>query len=668
MTANPDIDARTADVIRAATDAARVGRIRQACEIGEAGLADGGDPAALHAMIGWLLIRAQQFESSISHLQQAHLRRPADPVILRNLAIALSSCERHADTLALLTSDLVAAKGDVELLKMRGFAAQASEDFDAAVESYERVVAANPDDWEIWNNLGNAKVGAGDLAGGVAALRRAAELNPNVAPTRLNLARALRQSGELGQAEAELRQMALNFRNDSVVHTELADLFSDAGNHEEAERALQAAIEREPRNSDLYVRLGRQQLMVLAGDRAERSFDQALALQPDNAEAFTALTFALEHYRPDGLSELMARARAISLGGHALALLEAVIAWRERRYEAGIEALRGIPEAFEPQWRWQLEAQLLNGLGRYDAAFAAFKRLNDTHAADPSDPIRRATELRHRLQDQLRTVTPQWRDGWRARPIPAPNAPAFLLGFPRSGTTLLDTMLMGNPQVRVMEERPVMLRVEAEIGGLEAMAQLDDEGVENARRRYFEIAAEYVERREGTLLVDKSPLHLQRLPQIVRLFPNAKIILALRHPADVVLSCFMSNFRLNSAMANFLRLDTAAEFYDLTFSMWEKASSLFPVEVHTVVYERLIEDPEATLKPVVEALGLSWHPEMLDHQRTAEARGPISTASYAQVVRPLYREASGRWRKYRQHLESVLPTLEPWIRKFGYDL
>jgi hypothetical protein len=177
-----------------------------------------------------------------------------------------------------------------------------------------------------------------------------------------------------------------------------------------------------------------------------------------------------------------------------------------------------------------------------------------------------------------------------------------------------------------------------------------------------------VELREGSLLVDKSPLYLQRLPQIYRLFPDARFILALRHPADVLLSCFMSNFRLNSSMSNFLQLDSAAEFYDLTFAMWEKSLGLFPVDVHTVVYERLIEDPEAQLKPVVEALELEWRPDMIEHQRAAQSRGIITTASYAQVTEPLYRRSVGRWQHYRKHLEPILPMLQPWIEKLGYEI
>jgi hypothetical protein len=121
-------------------------------------------------------------------------------------------------------------------------------------------------------------------------------------------------------------------------------------------------------------------------------------------------------------------------------------------------------------------------------------------------------------------------------------------------------------------------------------------------------------------------------------------------------------------MCNFLRLDTGAEFYDLTFRTWENARQVLPLNVHTVVYEQMVQDPPAILRPVVEALGLEWHEGMLDHTKTAAERGLIKTASYAQVTQPIYTRSVGRWERYRKHLEPVLPVLAPWIEKFGYTI
>lgn len=130
----------------------------------------------------------------------------------------------------------------------------------------------------------------------------------------------------------------------------------------------------------------------------------------------------------------------------------------------------------------------------------------------------------------------------------------------------------------------------------------------------------------------------------------------------------MSNFRLNSAMSNFLRLEDAAEFYDLTFQHWQRSRELFAPDVHIIRYERLIENVEQEVRPLFEFLGLEWRAEALDHRSTAKARGLITTASYSQVTEPIYQRAAGRWVRYRDRLEPVLPVLRPWADAFGYEI
>jgi hypothetical protein len=170
------------------------------------------------------------------------------------------------------------------------------------------------------------------------------------------------------------------------------------------------------------------------------------------------------------------------------------------------------------------------------------------------------------------------------------------------------------------------------------------------------------------LVVDKMPLNIARLPIIHRLFPDARIVFALRHPYDVVLSCFITNFSLNYAMANFLDLGDAARLYDLTMRCWVRCNEVFPLRMHDIRYEALVEDLEGSVRPLLDFLGLEWEEGMLDHRRAAAERGYVATASYAQVVEQVYGRARGRWRRYREELGDVLPMLEPWAHRFGYDV
>jgi hypothetical protein len=263
-------------------------------------------------------------------------------------------------------------------------------------------------------------------------------------------------------------------------------------------------------------------------------------------------------------------------------------------------------------------------------------------------------------------VTPDWAS---RMPTLAPDDGipdlAFVVGFPRSGTTLLDTFLMGHPQTHVVEEGRMLEQatlVISESPGADWPLDL----VTRARSVYLDELRRNVPADFNGLVVDKHPMNMMRLAVLHALFPSAKVLFVQRHPCDVVLSGYMQSFRLNHAMANFLDLADAADLYDASMTMWTRSRDAVPQAIHSVVYERLTADPGTELKPALAFLGLDWHDELLDHQTTAKKRGLISTASYDQVVQPLSRAPSGRWRRYRKQLESVLPVLVPWAERLGY--
>jgi len=172
---------------------------------------------------------------------------------------------------------------------------------------------------------------------------------------------------------------------------------------------------------------------------------------------------------------------------------------------------------------------------------------------------------------------------------------------------------------------------------------------------------------EGRRVVDKMPLHMTHMPVIHRLFPAADVVLVERHPADAVLSCFMANFSPNFAMQSYTDLVEAARTYNAIFANFERARELLPLRVHRVRYERMIADLEAEMRPLLAFLNLPWREEVLDNQASAARRGAVRTASYAQIGQPLYQRAVGRWERYRAHLKPVMPVLEPWIERLGYE-
>lgn len=625
-----------------------------------------GAPAVVAGLLGALCCQLGDLQAGIAFLRMAHRDSPLDVGVAVNLSRALADAGSLDEAQALAQGLDPKADRSGRLWRLRGYLAQLRADYAEAEACYQSVVTAFPEDAESWNNLGNARADRGDADGAVQALTRATELSP-AAPVRLNLAAALVQADRAEDAIAVLSECARDFPHDAKPWAELAALFKQQGRPADAITALEQAIRREPTNLEFLLTLASERFDQWDANGAENAIADILRLRPDHAEALVMQGLLLEHgNREEELPALLDVARANRSGPAAEAFLEALLCRREKRFAEGLEALSRVPATVEPIRSAQLAGQFNEGLGAFDEAFASFLRMNDLLAADPSDPLLRAATTRAALAADDALLTPSWVDSWIPLSRPETRRVAFLVGFPRSGTTLLDTMLMGHPDVQVLEEQPPLRLVEEAAGGLAGLATLTDKDADRLRDHYYAEVDRLAPHREGAMLVDKSPLHLLRLPLIRRLFPDAPVILALRHPCDVVLSCFITNFRLNNAMANFLTLETSAAFYASAFGYWSKAASLLPGPVQPIVYEEMVNAPEATLRPLFQSLGLPWDDSVLAHRDTARKRGVISTASYAQVTEPLYRRAVGRWQRYRRHLAPVLPTLQPWVERFGY--
>jgi len=664
------IDPEIADVLRQAMGAVQGGDLQRARSLAEGALLRGGDVAPLNAFLGMLHARSGNPTAAASHLRAANAARPGDVTIACNLIAVLIETGENEAALEIATQTLAEAGPTLSVLRYRGFLAQTLERFDEAVSAYEQVVGLAPDDFESWNNLGNAHNALGDFASSVSALERAVALDPGAAPTRLNLAEALRNADRTDEAEAVLRKAATDFPEDARPVHGLYVLCKREMRQSDALEALEQAVERDPNNADFQLKLGVECGIVSRIEDAQRAFRRVIELDPSSADAYFGLAIQFEHTnREDQFAPLIALAEANGLEEGAIAFLRALEFRREKRFEEALAALLLVPADVEPERTQHIRATVLDRLGRSDEAFAAFEEANRLRQEGPTEPVRRAAELRASIESEVERFTPAWVASWApAAPEPERPDPVFLVGFPRSGTTLLDTILMGHAGTVVLEEQPPLNHVDIGIGEFAGIAGLDEAAIVAARRRYFEEVSSIEDAPPSSLLIDKSPLFLHKVPLIHRLFPNARFILALRHPCDVLLSCYMSNFRLNSAMSNFLRLQDAADFYDLTFRYWERARELLPLKVHTVVYERLVEDVEAEVRPLFDFLDLDWRDEALDHVSTARGRGLITTASYSQVTEPIYKRAAGRWQRYRQHLEPVLPTLAPWVETFGYTL
>lgn len=587
----------------------------------------------LLALTGMLGCRAGDLPGGIDWLRKALVLEPKDQATRNNLVRAL--IEREDFDAA--GAACAAGAQDAKSRRLSAYIHQRLNRYDEAIADYREVVAAVPDDFESWNNLGNLLAGNGDGEGARAALLKAIELRPDIILPYLNLSKLLNQMQRYDERLELVREAAARAPDDADVQVELGLSEATARNFAAAEAAFRAAIRID-----------------------------GTALAP-----YLELAVLLENLnKTKELSELAALAEQQGVTASEVNFIKAWALRREGRFEEALPLALATPaDTISPARRSQLIAEIADRVGDADTAFDAFAAMNQA-ALEGTPPNQRDASLYiEEVKANRDLLTPEKIAGWsRVRLDAEPPAPIFLIGFPRSGTTLLDTLLMNIPDLHVLEEMPIVRSVENELGDPARIATLSDGEANALRARYFDTLAQVAPPQPGQRIVDKFPFHMTRMGIIHRIFPDAKVIFAERHPCDCVLSAFMSNFELNRAMLSFTTIEGAATLYDLASAAWANAEANLPIDVFRIRYERMVEDLESEMRGLLAFLDIPWNDAVLDNRRSAAKREHIRTASYSQVTEPIYTRSAGRWERYRRQMEPVLPILAPWARRMGYDI
>jgi tetratricopeptide (TPR) repeat protein len=496
-------------------------------------------------------------------------------------------------------------------------------------------------------------------------------------PEQVNGLVALYTQGRLKELLKRGKVLARKYPNAIIVHNLVGAANAGLGRLPEAIAAYTQALQISPTSAEVHNNLGLTLKQTGKYEDAIASFTKALELAPNSAEAHLNLcTIYDELNREADLESALQTALRSGLANNAyILLLRAKSSSRRKNFEETLSVLNSVSLEELPLKDQRAYFHLLglsyDSLALYDKAFAQFESQNDI--AKTMMPARTDPQA---YFDRILELEQSWGGAgtvdWSATSAEAEDISlAFLIGFPRSGTTLLDTVLLGHPQITVVEEKPMVARMRDQLGGDPSVEELSDMTVSDIlrlRKAYLEELRRQVGDLDlDRLVVDKQPMNIRHVGFIHRVFPQAKFVLALRHPCDCVLSCFMQNFILNDAMANFLNLEQSARLYAAIMQLWKLYTTKLNLDLYTVKYEDLVRDLRGTMAPLIEFLGQRWDDRVIDFEETAQARGLIPTPSYEQVARPLYEHASGRWKNYRQQLGPVLALLEPWIEEFGYS-
>ena len=663
----------------AITDPQHFRRIAQAAgsgKLAEAALevvqmrAAGNTDPRLAALGGAIEFHRAEFARAVPLLAEANHHFPADTVVLGNLVEALYRTEQAEDAYALCSDAAVNLDKSGRLSRLKAFLAQETGRFNDAIATYHAIVAAEPGDWSSWNNLGNSYSAIRNYPPAVEALQRALELAPDLQPTRINLGNVMIEGGDPFTGEIVLREAADRDPTDPIPLRSLYEHYWKSARDNEALVAITEAARRSPADPVLHSEFAREAAKHNKYDVSDAAYRHVLTLDPVSTAAFIGLATNLDRTnRDDEFLALREEAAVTGVAGEVLDYIDALRFGRLQDYEKALAALDRSGGIGPGGRNFHMRGVLLDRLGRYDEAFATYGEMNEAAANHPSDPRGRAAQYRDLVAQSRAIVTPEWLASWTPHAVTDHRAPPVFLGsFPRSGTTLLDTMLMALPGAIVLEEQPFIAQMQQEAGGIAGLAAMDSASLQAAVDTYWSRVGEHGAVSASSIVIDKQPLHTNSVAAIARLFPQAKFVFALRHPCDVLLSCYLTNFRTNNAMANFLDLDVAADLYAQTLEHWEQSQRVFGLACHTVVYERLVEDTARELRPLYNWLGHDLPDDYVDHRDAARARGLVTTASYSQVTEPIYTRAKGRWHNYRRQLEPVFDRLRPWADKYGYSL
>ncbi len=599
-------------------------------------------------------------------LKRAMALAPSDPKLRLNAARAAIDAGAHTEvgTICYPLGNNPAAQ------QLLAEAARIAGQSNVAAEHLAKLARQNPENAQYLNNYGNALLDMGDVQQAVDFLTRATVLAPGEAKIWLNHGRALMHMQDIENARLSFSRALKLAPADPEVNLELGKALLRNGIYEEALSRFAEAARNGIQNVDVFLHIGLCFLSLERRSDAEQAYRMALHVDPQSTRATLNLAVLLEQEnRIDELEALTMSATDSGMSGSDIDYCRALVLRREGRLsEALALAEKAEPDSLDEVIHAQFIGQVADRLGDSDKAFAAFRSMNAAMSQKPEALLFDGTEHCAFIGERTRAITSDWFKDWTIHTADDGQiSPVFLGGFLRSGTTLLDTVLMAHPDTHVREEEAMLARLEEAAPPIADLPTLSSKRIETMRAAYFAELRNGGELPRNKMLIDKYPLMPVRAAFIHRVFPDAKFLFALRHPCDVVLSCYMQNFRVTRAMASFLSLENAARLYAATMTHWQQARRVMPLNVHTIRYEDLVQDFEGQIRAVIEFLGLKWTDSLLDYQTTAVERGYIRTPSYSQVTEKVYTRSSGRWLKYRAHLEPILPILSPWIEQFGYE-
>jgi tetratricopeptide (TPR) repeat protein len=470
------------------------------------------------------------------------------------------------------------------------------------------------------------------------------------------------QVGDLHQAAAFLLKAVDLSPDDPGLLAAAGDSLRNLGQLAESVALFDSALSRDPLS--VAAHYGRALALESAGDleEARLSFKRVSELAPDTAPGFAGLaTTNAQLGNHSDARQYATRAYELDANEPSACMALALCEMADGNFANAVQVLRQTP--LDQVNLLTLLGDVLDRIGDFDGAFDAYAKANKQFS-DMHRPLAAPPSARQRVEDIAEAVRGLKSFDSKVPPERASGQAAhhvFLLGFPRSGTTLVEQALVSLPDVVALEESPTLIDAASflECTGVVRLAMLPDQEIAALRAAYWKRVTASCHDVTGKTFVDMDPSKSAALPLIATLFPDAKVILMRRDPCDVVWSCFRRAFVANAMTLEFTTMQSTAYHYAAVMSLIKTSLSKLPMDTCTIAYEDLVQDFDQTTRRICDFIGIPWSAAMRNFGSTARL-GRVKTASAAQVRGPLF-DGAGQWRNYANKLDPVLSILEPWV-------
>jgi tetratricopeptide (TPR) repeat protein len=453
-----------------------------------------------------------------------------------------------------------------------------------------------------------------------------------------------------------------------------------------ADQSFRRAMELAPYDSSLLILIGQHYHRFRNMSQTTACFERAVAADPTSAEARNSLATWFERERRLGEAQETVDACLAQNPQDSQALyLRALLLHRHGRHAKAETALRDLlkTDSLDPQVKsssLHLLGVIMDELGQYGEAMRALgeAKLELRKLTDTSKLEREYDQANQHRRVFMSGLTSDAIKRWQQEPSadPRPWHLAFLGGHPRSGTTLLEQVLGAHPDMRAIDESEAfvlevltpLIPAPASKGlTMEMIYSLTPGWRANLSRRYFKSLLREVEGDDpgARVLLDKNPSPTTSLPLWLRVFPGLKVVIALRDPRDVVVSCYFQNLALTTINVNFLSLERTVQHYIALMDVWLRMRELGGFDWIETRYEDIVNNLETEGMRVTEFLGLAWNPEQARFHESAR-RKVIFAPNYESVGKPVHNRAVGRWEHYAENLAPFQDRLAPYCRAFGY--